>query len=589
MTGSAKARRPWFGVRLLDADLRRALTFVVPYWRRLALVAVISVASTALTLYLPLLSRDFFDRALVARDASYLMRVAAAFAGATALSFVLNVVSGLRYTRVSAEILFDMRLAMYRHLQRLSPRFYARLRMGDIISRINNDIGEIQRVAAEVSLAWVGNGLFLIGTTVMLAWLDLRLFALTALTAPLALIALVYYRRRLEGEIAVMRDRSADIGSFLIETIQAMRLVVTANAQAREAERFGDKNQSFIRALMSMQRLSYLSGGLPGLVLSAVTGAVFVYGGLRVIDGTLTVGTFIAFMAYKMRFMPSLEGLMGLYASVATARVSLRRVSEILDTPPEVEEPALPTALIAARGEIAFENVTLSFGRGGPVLDRLSFRVAPGEVLAIVGPSGSGKSTIADLIVRLLDPDSGVVRLDGHDVRSLRLDDLRRSVAVVDQSPCILHASIADNIRYARPDATDAEVAAAATAAALGDFIGRLPEGYRTIVGERGAALSVGERQRVAMARALLTNPAVLVLDEPTASLDPVTERDVLSGLETVMAGRTTVVITHRLEVANRADRVLVLDQAQVVEDGVPDALAARSGRFADLFGHAVA
>ncbi len=589
MTGSAEASRPRSAVRLLDPDLRRALTFVVPYWRRLTLVAAISVASTGLTLYLPLLSRDFFDRALVARDAAYLMRVALAFAGATALSFVLNVISGLRYTRVSAEILFDMRLAMYRHLQRLSPRFYARLRMGDIISRINNDIGEIQRVAAEVSLAWVGNGLFLLGTTVMLAWLDLRLFALTSLTAPLALVALVYYRRRLEREIAVMRDRSADIGSFLIETIQSMRLVVTANAQSREAERFDEKNQSFIHALMSMQRLSYLSGGLPGLVLSAVTGAVFIYGGLRVIDGTLTVGTFIAFMAYKMRFMPALEGLMGLYASMATARVSLRRVSEILDTPAEVDEVAEPATLGTVRGEIEFDNVTLSFQRGGPVLDHLSFRVAPGEVLAIVGSSGSGKSTIADLIVRLLDPDTGVVRLDGHDVRSLRLDDLRRAVAVVDQSPCILHASIADNIRYARPDATDAEVSAAAVAAALGDFIAGLPDGDRTIVGERGAALSVGERQRVATARALLTNPRILVLDEPTASLDPVTERDVLTGLEAVMAGRTTIVITHRLEVANRADRVLVLDQAHVVEDGVPDALAARSGRFADLFGHAVA
>ena len=589
MSARDEAWRPRWSARLIDDDLRRALGFVVPYWRRLTLVVVISLASTALTLYLPLLSRDFFDRALVARDAAYLMRVAVAFAAATALSFVLNVISGLRYTRVSAEILFDMRLSMYRHLQRLSPRFYAHVRMGDIISRINNDIGEIQRVAAEVSLAWVGNGLFLIGTTVMLAWLDIRLFALTALTAPFALIALVYYRRRLEREIAVMRDRSADIGSFLIETIQAMRLVVTANAQSREADRFGDKNQSFIRALMSMQRLSYLSGGLPGLVLSTVTGAVFVYGGLRVIDGTLTVGTFIAFMAYKMRFMPALESLMGLYTSVATARVSLRRVSDILDTRPEVEESASASALGAVRGEIAFEDVTLSFDRGGPVLDRLSFRVAPGEVLAIVGPSGSGKSTIADLIVRLLDPDSGVVRLDGQDIRNLRLDDLRHTVAVVDQLPCILHASIADNIRYARPEATDAEVAAAANAAALGDFISSLPDGYRTIVGERGAALSVGERQRVATARALLTNPRILVLDEPTAALDPVTERDVLSGLESVMAGRTTIVITHRLEVANRADRVLVLEQAQVVEDGVPDALAGRSGRFADLFGHAVA
>jgi ATP-binding cassette subfamily B protein len=571
-------------VAIIDRDLRRALRFVLPYWRRLTLVVAISIASTALTLYLPLLSRDFFDRALIGRDAPYLMRIALAFAGVTAFGFALNVISGLRYTRVSADILFDMRLELYRHLQRLSPRFYAHVRMGDIMSRINNDIGEIQRVAAETALAWVGNGLFLVGTTVMLAWLDLGLFLLTTTTAPLALVALVHYRKRLEGEIAVMRARSADIGSFLIETLQAMKLVVTCNAQQREAERFGEKNSAFVGALMSMQWLSYLSGGLPGLILSAVTGVVFVYGGLRVIDGTLTVGTFVAFMAYKMRFMPSLEALMGLFAGIATARVSLRRVAEILGTAIEVEERSDARQLGAARGEIAFDHVTLAFDRGFPVVDRLSFSVGPGEVLAIVGPSGSGKSTIADLVVRLLDPDSGVIRLDGHDIKSLRLEDIRRNIAVVDQAPCLLHASIADNIRYARPEATDAEVIAAAHCAAIEGFISRLPDGLETIVGERGAALSAGERQRIATARAFLADPRVLVLDEPTAALDPATEQEVISGLEAVMHGRTTIVITHRLDVASRADRVLVLENARVLDEGTPADLAARGGRFADLF-----
>jgi ATP-binding cassette subfamily B protein len=551
---------------LVDHDLRRALRFVVPYWRRLTLVLAISLASTALTLYLPLLSRDFFDRALIGRDAPYLIRIALAFAGVTAVGFALNVVSGLRYTRVSADILFDMRLEMYRHLQRMSPRFYAHVRMGDIMSRINSDIGEIQRVAAETALAWVGNGLFLVGTTFMLAWLDLRLFLLTALTAPLALVALVRYRRRLEDEIAVMRQRSADIGSFLIETLQAMKLVVTSNAQQREARRFGERNEAFIRALMSMQWLSYLSGGMPGLVLSGVTGVVFVYGGMRVIDGTLTIGTFIAFMAYKMRFMPSLEALMGLYTNVATARVSLRRVSEILEASIEVTERGDAMPLEAIRGDVSFEDVTLSFDRGAPVVDRLSFAAGPGEVLAIVGASGSGKSTVADLIVRLLDPDSGVVRVDGHDVRTLRLADLRRHIGVVDQTPCLLHASIADNIRYAKPGASDDEVIAAARCAALVPFIASLPDGFATIVGERGAALSAGERQRIAAARAFLANPRELVLDEPTAALDPETEDDLVSGLDAMREDRTIIVITHRLEVARRADRVLVMDNTRVVE-----------------------
>ena len=551
---------------MLDPDLRRALRFIVPYWHRLALVLALSFASTALSLYLPLLSRDFFDRALIGKDAATLVRVVLLFTLVSVLSFVVNIVSGLRYTRVSADILFDMRLEMYRHLQRLSPRFYVRTRMGDIMSRINNDIGEIQRIAAETALAWVGNVLFLAGTVAMLAWLDVRLFLVTVATMPLGVWALVRYRARLETEVASLRQRSADIGSFLIETLQAMRLVVTSNAQEREAARFGDRNAAFVGALMSMQRLSYLAGGVPGLILSAGSGAVFVYGGLRVVHGSITVGTFVAFMAYQMRVLPPLQALMGMYANLATVRVSLRRVSEMLDEPVEVIERADAIALPVLRGEIEFDEVTLSFGRGAAVLERFSFAARAGEVVAIVGPSGSGKSTIADLLLRLLDPDSGEIRVDGVSLRAIKLSDLRRRIALVDQEPCILHASIADNIRYARPDATDEEVRTAARQAALESFILTLPLGLDTIVGERGMALSAGERQRIALARAFLTDPAVLVLDEPTAALDAVTERRVVEGYEAVMRGRTTIVITHRLDVAARADRTIVLGGERLAE-----------------------
>ena len=542
---------------MIDRDFGRALRFIVPYWRRLALVLALSVASTALSLYLPLLSRDFFDRALIGRDLTTLVRVVVLFVAVSVASFFVNVASGLRYTRVSADILFDMRLEMYRHLQRLSPRFYARTRMGDIMSRINNDIGEIQRIAAETALAWVGNVLFLAGTVVMLAWIDVRLFALTLVTVPLGTWALARYRRRLEGEIGTLRQRSADIGTFLIETLQATRLVVASNAQDREVGRFRERNTAFVRALMSMQLLSYLSGGLPGLILAAGTGAVFVYGGVRVIEGSITVGTFVAFMAYQVRFMPPLQALMGMYANLATVRVSLRRVSEILDEPVEVDDPADAPPLPAVAGDITFDNVTVSFGRGGPVLQHVSFDVRAGETVAIVGPSGSGKSTIADLLLRLIDPDEGCVRIDGRDVRTVALADLRSRVALVEQEPCILHASIAENIRYARPGATDAEVAEAARQAALGAFVDALPQRFDTVVGERGTALSAGERQRIAIARALLRNPDVLVLDEPSAALDPASERQIADGYESVMHGRTTIVITHRLDLAARADRLI--------------------------------
>jgi ATP-binding cassette subfamily B protein len=303
-----------------------------------------------------------------------------------------------------------------------------------------------------------------------------------------------------------------------------------------------------------------------------------------VIDGTLTLGTFVAFMAYQMRFLSPLQALMGVYANLATARVSLRRVSEILDAPVDVQECPVPLALPAVCGDVAFEDVTLSFDRGAPAIGHVSFDVRAGDVLAIVGASGSGKSTIGDLLVRLLDPDSGIVRLDGHDLRTVRLADLRRHVAIVDQEPCILHASIAENIRYAKPDASDDEVKIAAREAALEPFIARLPQGYDTIVGERGSALSAGERQRIATARAFLADPRVLILDEATAALDPIAERQIIDGYERVMRGRTTIVITHRLDLALRADRVLVLDESHVVDHGSPAELRARPGRFADLF-----
>jgi ATP-binding cassette subfamily B protein len=569
---------------LVDPDLHRAIRLVAPYWRRLSLVLGLSLLSTAASLYLPLLSRDFVDQALIGRDTASLTTVVIRFGIITIVSFALNIVSGLRYTRVSAEILFDMRLAMYRHLQQLSPRFYAATRLGDIMSRINNDIGEIQRIAAETALAWVGNVLFLVGTIGILAWLDWRLFLLTTVTAPFGLWALMHYRRRLEEHVGIVRQCSSDIGSFLIETVQGVRLVVSSNAQEREVERFRTRNNAFITALMSMQMLTYLSGGLPGLILAFGTGIVFLYGGLQVINGTLSMGTFVAFMAYQARFLSPLQALMGLYTNFAAARVSFRRVYEILNVPVEVREKPDALSVDTVRGCLELEDVTLSFGRGRPAIDRISFRVNAGESLAIVGPSGSGKSTIADLLLRLLDPDAGVVRLDGYDLRDFRLADVRRHIAVVEQEPCLLHASISENIRYARPEATDDEVQRAVRQAALEPFIASLPQQFETIVGERGTALSAGERQRVAIARAFLRDPAVLILDEPTAALDPVSQQQVIAGYEAVMRGRTTIVITHSLELASRADHVLVLDRAQVTERGTPGDLRLLGGHFAALF-----
>jgi ATP-binding cassette subfamily B protein len=562
----------------------RAFAYLLPYWRRLVLVLLISLVSTAATLAVPYLSKDLIDTALIGRDLSALRRIVGWFIALGVFGFVLNVASGLRYTRVSAEILFDMRLSLYQHLQRLSPRFFARTRLGDIVSRLNNDISEIQRVAAEAALAWVGNVLFLIGSLVMMFWLDWRLSLVALAPMPLSLIALTYYRRRLESHIGELRQRSADIGSFLIETLQAMSLVVASNAQQRENARFGSLNGAFIDALMKMQRVTYFAGGLPGTLLSIGSSIAFFYGGLRVIDGTLSLGTLGAFLAYQMRVFAPAQALMGLYASLATARVSWQRVLEILDAPVDViDDPNAPD-LPAARGDMAFERVTLTTDRQVRILDAVSFVARQGSVVAIVGGSGVGKSTIAYLLTRMLDPDDGAVLLDGRDLKTLKLADVRRLVVLVEQEPTLLHSTIVENIRYVRPAASEADVRRAAEAAGIAGFIQSLPQGYQTIVGERGLAVSAGERQRIALARAFLADPAVLVLDEPTAALDALAQRQVIDGYREVMRGRTTILITHRREVAMAADYVVVLDGAVVADQGKPADLAARAGVFAALF-----
>ena len=563
---------------------RRAFAYLVPYWRRLVLVLAISLVSTATTLVIPYLSKDLIDRALVGRDLEALRRIVAWFIGLGIFGFVLNVISGLRYTRVSAEILFDMRLSLYAHLQRLSPRYYARTRLGDIVSRLNNDISEIQRVAAEAALAWVGNVLFLAGSLVMMLWLDWRLALIALAPLPISLVALAFYRRRLEGRVAELRQKSADIGSFLIETLQATTLVVASNAQLREQGRFRSLNSQFIDSLMRMQRVTYFAGGLPGTVLSIGSAVAFFYGGLRVIEGTLTLGTMGAFLAYQMRVFAPAQALMGLYASLTTARVSWSRVREILDAPIDVIEMPNAIDLQAPRGELAFDAVTLGTDRQSRVLDEVSFVARAGSSVAIVGGSGVGKSTIAYLATRLLDPDSGLIRFDGRDLRELTLASVRRHVVLVEQEPTLLHATIAENIRYVKADATAGQVKTAAEAAGIAAFIERLPRGYDTLVGERGLALSAGERQRVALARAFLADPAVLVLDEPTAALDAVAQRQVIEGYRSVMRGRTTILITHRREVAMAADHVVVLEGARVVDAGPPRELAERSEAFTRLF-----
>ena len=572
----------------MNNDYRRIFAYILPYWRRLALVLALSLISTLLGLAQPYITKLLIDEALLRKNMQALITVAALMVVVTVLGFALNIISSYRYVAVSAAVLFDMRLSVYKHLQKLSPRFYTRTKLGEIVSRLNNDISEVQRVAADTLLAAISNFIFLVGSVTIMVLLNWKLFLLSILLIPVSVLALKHYRQKLTDKVRGMRERSADIGSFLIESLMGMRLVVTSNTQDAEVARFREKNQSFVDALLSMQLVSYFAGALPGTVLTLSTALVFLYGGKLVIDGVMTVGALVAFMAYHMRLLAPVQNLMGLYTSIATARVSLNRVFEILDTTVEVNEAPGALALRAVRGDIEFRDVTLKYDRETVVLDSVSFEIPAGSLCAVAGASGVGKSTIADLLLRFYDPQAGTVRLDGQDLREIRLTDLRREVVLVEQTAFLFNATIAENIRYGRPEATLEEIIGVARAASIDAFIRSLPEGYDTQVGERGQALSAGERQRIALARALLRDPAVLVLDEPTASVDPNTEQMIAAELASVMQGRTTVVISHRLSLIEHADWVIVIDNGKVIETGRPDELLGKGSALASLFSHAL-
>jgi ATP-binding cassette, subfamily B, bacterial len=546
-------------------DFLRMKVFVRPYAWPLGLMILIGLAGSALGLVQPYVSKYLVDNALLRRDAHALVVSAVLMFTATIAGFVLSYVSSYGYMRVSASMLLDMRMKVYAHLHALSPRFYARARIGDLVSRLNGDVAEVQRISADFFLATLTNVLFIIGSLGMMIWLSWKLFFVGIVLVPFSVALFRFFQIRMNLLARQLRERSADIGTLFVETLLGARLVACFDSSQYELDRFRKRNDSFVSTLMRFQSTSMLGRTVPGTLLTAATIAVFVYGGEQIIAGQMTMGTLVAFMAYHSRLLSPVQSLLGLSASLSSAKVSLARVLELLDTPIEVTEQLGAVALSAVHQGIEFRNVTLRHD-GRAVLDDVSFEVPAGVFSVIVGPSGGGKSTIADLMVRLLDPDAGAVMIDGLDLKRMRLHDLRRTVVLIDQSPYLFHGTLCENIAYGKRFASRVEVEEAAHAAGLTELLRGLPDGLNTVAGERGLTLSAGERQRVAIARAFLSNPEVLILDEPSAALDPQREKELVDNLRWRFAGKTLIAITHKPALASAADHVLYIKDGRVAE-----------------------
>lgn len=541
----------------------RLLPFLRPYYRPLAIVLVISLASTLLNLMQPYLSKLMIDKALMRSDMDALVKIAGAMILVSLGGFALNMLASYRYVSASAAMLFDIRAALLRHLQHLSPRFYARFRLGDLMSRLNSDVSDIQRVAADSLLSVLSNLLMLAGCVAMMLWLDPLMFAIGVLVVPVCIVLFLYFQRRLTALTREMRERGADLGSFLVDTVMGMRTVTSLRGQEHELGRFRQRNDLFVSAMLRMQLTSFMAGALPGTLLTASSSAVILYGGAQIFAHKMTIGTLVAFMTYQSRLFSPIQVLMGLVSGLASARVSLGRIFALFDTAPEVAERPDALPLPEVRRELRLENVTFRHEQR-TIFEAVDLLIPAGSFCAVLGPSGIGKSSMADLLVRHLDPDHGRITADGTDLRDLRIDDLRRAILLVDQAPHLFNDTLANNIAFAEPGATREDIAEAARLAGLGPLIQRLPDGLGTRTGERGLALSAGERHRVAVARALLRRPSVLILDEPTAALDAETEMLLAGGLREALPAATIVVITHKPALAQLAGMVVTLSEGRV-------------------------
>ncbi|MFY1662333.1 ABC transporter ATP-binding protein [Micromonospora sp. WMMD1274] len=573
-----------------DVSLRRIGGLFTAHRGPLATVVAIIVASSIIAMATPFLLRAVIDRALPERDLTLLAWLVAGMVVVAAVTAVLGVAQTWISTRVGQEVMHRLRADVFAHLQRQSIGFFVRTRTGEVQSRITNDIGGMQAVVTSTATSIAANLTTVVATTIAMLALSWRLTLVSAVVLPPALW-LTRRVARLRREITAQRQRElADLTVTIEEglSVSGVRLAKTLGTGPALVDRFTASSGR----LVDLELRSELAGrwrmAAMSIVFAAIPAVIYLGAGLPGTAGTLTIGTLVAFTALQGNLFRPLMGLLNVGVTLTASLALFARIFEYLDLPVEVAEPARPVPLdpATARGHLRIEDVTFSYpGSDTAALAGVSLDVPAGTSLALVGETGSGKSTLAALISRLHDPDAGRITIDGIDLRDLRPADLAAVVGVVSQETYLLHGTVRDNLRYARPDATDADIEAAARAARIHDLVAALPDGYDTMVGSRGHRFSGGEQQRLAIARTLLRDPRILVLDEATSALDTETERAVQRALDELARGRTVVTIAHRLSTVRDADRIAVLDHGRIVESGTHDALLDRRGRYAALVG----
>ncbi|WP_025126284.1 ABC transporter ATP-binding protein [Pseudomonas sp. PH1b] len=539
--------------RALGAALGWLYSFVRPHRLAIGGLLALSVCASLLVLVQPWLTKLLIDDGLLARDFPTLVLVAGLMILAGLLGTLLSGINRYLHTRLSGRILFALRDDLYRHLQRLSPSFYGQRRIGDLMSRLDGDVAEIQRFAVDSLFSAVSSVIGLVVALAMLLTLSWQLSLLALLLIPLDVLWLRWMRRKVERDVRQLRERSADMSSFMVETLPVMKFIQSAGQQQREAQRLDRLGQGYMNQLLKLQVTEFFTQAVPGTLTSLSRACAFLIGGYWVVQGTWQLGALIAFSTYLGMAVGPVQSLLGLYVAIQRMTVSLGRVMELRGEEPGISAPPDPLPL-PDNGELYFDGVHFSHPGRGLILCGIDARIAYGLKVALSGASGAGKSTLIDLLQRHHDPQSGQVLLGGVDLRRLDLTQLRRQVAVVSQDIVLFRGSLADNLAYSVPDASREAVAEVARLAQLQGLIESLPEGLDSPLGERGQQLSGGQKQRIAIARALLQDPMILVLDEATSAVDEATEREVIEAIDRLFAGRTRILISHRPSTLAHAD-----------------------------------
>ncbi len=605
--------------------LKRVLTYARPYGWHIAMMLLVIMANTGLTMVAPLIMRDLIDHTIPARDITRLVWLSVALLIIPILEGLFSVLQRKINAGVGEGVIYDLRVALFSGLQRMSLRFFTNTRVGELMSRLNNDVVGAQNAISNTFVNIITNLIQAVIVLFIMFSLEWRLTIISVIVMPLFILASNKMADRLRDIAHQQMEANAQMNAMMMETLNigGALLIKLFGRRQEEINRLSDRARKV--ADLGVKRSYTGSMFISVMMLLSAIGSALVYGlgGYFVIIGTFTIGTIVAFGAYLGMLYGSLQGLSNAPVEFATSIVSFERVFEVIDLPVDIPEALSPVVLESADGHIVFEDVTFKYEAGdeyvlsdvhrygsveavtavlsgaapaaeeepsahhqarGNALEHVSFTVEPGQLVALVGPSGAGKTTLTYLIPRLYDPTEGRILLDGHDLRGLSLDSLSNQIGMVTQETHLFHDTIRTNLQYARLNASQAELETACRTANIHDFIANLPDGYDTIVGERGYRLSGGEKQRLALARVLLKDPRILVLDEATSSLDSESEALIQEAMKTVMARRTSIVIAHRLSTILAADQILVIDRGQVVERGTHRELLTLDGLYTHLY-----